>query len=73
MYDVDLKATPRTAGNKRPISIMKKVDGAMCGPGGVKVFRGNHYYHFESPKLFVAARALPEQHRISLELFGCDH
>lgn len=73
MYDVDMSATPRTATNKRPISILKKVDGAMCGPGGVKVFRGNHYYHFESPKTFVAARALPEQHRISLELFGCDH
>uniref|UniRef100_M3ZG42 Hemopexin a n=2 Tax=Xiphophorus maculatus TaxID=8083 RepID=M3ZG42_XIPMA len=73
MYDVDLRATPRVPTNKRPISILKKVDAAMCGPDGVKVIRGSHFYHFESVMQFVAARALPEQHRVSLELFGCDH
>ncbi|KAK2840091.1 hypothetical protein Q5P01_013831 [Channa striata] len=73
IYDVELKATPRVASNKRPISLFKKVDAAMCGPGGVSVFVGNHYYHFASTMLFVAGRALPEQHRISQELFGCDH
>ncbi|KAM6934809.1 hemopexin [Xenentodon cancila] len=73
IYDVDLAATPRVASNQRPIALFKKVDAAMCGPAGVKVIVGNHYYHFDSVMLFVAARALPEQHRVSLELFGCDH
>ncbi|MEQ2196966.1 hypothetical protein XENOCAPTIV_019533 [Xenoophorus captivus] len=73
IYDVDMSATPRAPSNKRPISVLNQVDAAMCGPGGVKVIRGNHFYHFDSVMLFVASRALPEQHKVSLELFGCDH
>ncbi|XP_040913092.1 hemopexin [Toxotes jaculatrix] len=73
IYDVDLKASPRAAGNERQIPLFKKVDAAMCGPGGVKVIVGNHFYHFDSTLVFVGSRALPEQHRVSLELFGCDH
>ncbi|XP_005945068.1 hemopexin [Haplochromis burtoni] len=73
MYDVELKVTPRKAGNERPIGPFKRVDTAMCGPGGVKVIIGNHFYHFDSTKLLSSARSLPEQHKVSLELFGCDH
>ncbi|MEQ2163737.1 hypothetical protein GOODEAATRI_033457, partial [Goodea atripinnis] len=39
IYDVDMSATPRAPSNKRPISVLNKVDAAMCGPGGVKVIR----------------------------------
>uniref|UniRef100_A0A3Q2QQR3 Hemopexin n=1 Tax=Fundulus heteroclitus TaxID=8078 RepID=A0A3Q2QQR3_FUNHE len=73
MYDVDMSVTPRVPANQRPISLFKKVDAAMCGPGGVKVISGSHFYHFDSVMLLAASRALPEQHRVSLELFGCDH
>lgn len=45
----------------------------MCSAVGLKVIVGNHFYHFESPMIMSAAKALPEQHRVSLELFGCDH
>ncbi len=70
---MELKASPRAAGNERHVSIFKKVDAAMCDVGGIKVIVGNHFYHFESPLLLVASKALPEQHKVSLELFGCDH
>uniref|UniRef100_A0A3B4ZA75 Hemopexin n=1 Tax=Stegastes partitus TaxID=144197 RepID=A0A3B4ZA75_9TELE len=73
IYDVDMKASPRVASNERPIALFKNVDTAMCGPAGLKVIVGNHFYHFESVMLFVASKALPEQHKVSLELFGCDH
>lgn len=73
MYDVDLKSSQRVAANERPISLFQKIDAAMCDGEGVKVIVGNHYYHFDSTMLFIAGRALPEQHRVSLELFGCDH
>lgn len=73
MYDVELKASPRVAGNERPISLFSKVDAALCDAEGVKVIVGNHFYQFESPMLFIAGKALPEQRRVSLELFGCDH
>ncbi|XP_033843171.1 hemopexin isoform X2 [Periophthalmus magnuspinnatus] len=73
IVDVDLKASPRVPTNERPLSLFKKVDAAMCGPNGIKVIVGNHFYHFDSVMLMVASRALPIQQRVSTELFGCDH
>ncbi|KAF3694598.1 Hemopexin [Channa argus] len=73
IYDVELKTTPRVATNKRPIALFKKIDAAMCGPGGVKVFVGNHFYNFESTMILVVGRALPVQHTITRDLFGYDH
>nr|AFE88225.1 warm-temperature-acclimation-related 65-kDa protein [Oplegnathus fasciatus]AFE88227.1 warm-temperature-acclimation-related 65-kDa protein [Oplegnathus fasciatus] len=73
IYEVDLKASPRSVINEHQISLFKKVDAAMCNSGGVKVIVGNHFYHFDSPILLVAGKALPEQHKVSLWLFGCDH
>ncbi|KAG7220332.1 hypothetical protein INR49_010168 [Caranx melampygus] len=73
IYDVVMASSPRVAGNERPLTLISKADAAMCDSTGVKVVVGNHYYHFESTMAMVASRALPEQHRVSLELFGCDH
>lgn len=73
IFDVDMKASPRVPENERPIALFKKIDAAMCSAKDVTVIVGNHYYHFESPMIMVAARALPEQHRVSMGLFGCDH
>lgn len=73
IYDVDLKKSPHEATNERPLSLIKKVDAAMCDPHGVRVIVGNHFYHFNSLELFVAGRSIPEQHRVSMDLFGCDH
>lgn len=70
---MELKASPRVAGNERTIHLFENVDAAMCNREGVKVIKGNHFYHFMSTMEFVAGRSLPEQHRVSLELFGCDH
>lgn len=73
IFDVDLKGSPRAPVNERPMALFKKVDAAICGPGGIKVIVGNHFYNFPSVMIMVSGRALPEQHRVSLELFGCDH
>lgn len=70
---MELKASPRVAGKERPISLFKKIDAAMCNAGVVKVIVGNHFYRFQSTTSMAAGRALPEQHRVSLEVFGCDH
>ena len=61
------------AGSEEQISLYKKVDAAMCDSEGIKVIVGNHFYHFASPKVFIAGRSLPEQQKVSLQLFGCDH
>ncbi|KAM6978330.1 hemopexin [Tautogolabrus adspersus] len=73
MFDVDMKATPRAVTQERPISAFKRVDAAMCHGGGFKVIVGNHFYHFDSPMTFIAGKVIPEQHKVSMELFGCDH
>lgn len=73
IYDVDMNSQQRVAENERPIAFFKSMDAAMCNSTGVYVVKGNHFYHFESVLLMVAGRALPEQHRVSIELFGCDH
>ena len=68
-----MKASPRAAVNERTIPVFNNVDAAMCDGTGVKVIKGNHFYHFMSTHEFVAGRSLPEQRKVSLELFGCDH
>uniref|UniRef100_A0A8C5G6T5 Hemopexin n=1 Tax=Gouania willdenowi TaxID=441366 RepID=A0A8C5G6T5_GOUWI len=73
IYNVDMKASPRAATGKGKLLLLSKVNAAMCGPEGLKVIVGNNYYRYNSTMLFVAGRALPEQHRVSQELFGCDH
>ena len=73
MYDVEMKVSPHVAGNERPVGVFSKVDAAMCNIEGVKIILGNHFYHFDSAALLASAKLLPEQHRVSLELFGCDH
>uniref|UniRef100_A0A8C1M3J4 Hemopexin n=1 Tax=Cyprinus carpio TaxID=7962 RepID=A0A8C1M3J4_CYPCA len=73
VYDVELKATPRAPAKEGTITQFKKIDAAMCGPKGVTVVIGNHYYLYDSPKIMMMARIMPEQHRVSQGLFGCDH
>ncbi len=73
VYDVDLKATPPVPLKEGTIAHLKKVDAAMCGPKGVTVVIGNHYYQYASLMMMTMARIMPELHKVSQELFGCDH
>ncbi|CAB1329142.1 unnamed protein product [Coregonus sp. 'balchen'] len=73
VYAVDLNASPRVPVKERSFTLFDKVDTGMCGPDGVKLFKGNHYYHFPSVKIMLMARAIPQEHKTALELFGCDH
>ncbi|KAL6485038.1 hypothetical protein MHYP_G00070830 [Metynnis hypsauchen] len=72
MYDIDLNATPRTV-QKDALLPFPRVDAGMCGPDGVKVFVGAHYFRYKSPMLLSHSRIRPRPQRISLELLGCDH
>ncbi|MFT7799498.1 hemopexin-like [Arapaima gigas] len=72
MIDVDLAATPRVVKSEAPLHF-KHVDGGTCGPEGVKILAGSYYYNYESPQVLVASRILPQPHKVSVELFGCDH
>nr|AMW64453.1 warm temperature acclimation related 65kDa protein 1 [Scomberomorus niphonius] len=73
LYEVDMKASPRTARIEHQLSLFKKIDAAMCRLDGIKIIVGNHFYHFMSKMLLIAGRALPQQQRVSQGLFGCDH
>ncbi|KAG7244999.1 hypothetical protein INR49_023565 [Caranx melampygus] len=73
ILDVDLRASPRVVGNTHTTDVFKRVDAAMCDATGVKLLIDSYFYHFASPMEMVAAKALPEKHKISRELFGCNH
>ncbi|XP_030641828.1 hemopexin [Chanos chanos] len=73
IYSVDVSVEPRAAGEGVSLPLLKKVDAAMCSSKGVTVVVGGHFYHYESPKTLMAARDLPERHRVAQELLGCDH
>lgn len=73
IYDVAMDSSPRVAENERPIALFESMDAAFCDSKGLYVVKGTHFYHFESVMLMVAGRGLPEQHRVSVEMFGCDH
>lgn len=68
-----MNSSPREATNERSIAIFKTMDAAMCDSKGVYVIVGNYYYRFDSIMLMLASKAVPEQHHVSLELFGSDH
>lgn len=73
MYNVDLRSSPRVASNELRLLLFNKIDAATCDRQGVKVIVGNHFYGFYNPMVLILARVLPKQHRVSVELFGCDH
>ncbi|KAI7808569.1 hemopexin precursor [Triplophysa rosa] len=73
IYDVDLKATPPAPVKEGTITTFKKIDTAMCGPKGVTVVIGNHYYNYQTVLIMLMGRMLPEQQKVSQHLFGCDH
>ncbi|KAG8000914.1 Hemopexin, partial [Nibea albiflora] len=73
MYAVELRASPRVASGVGPLMLFKKVDAAFCGADGVKVIVGNHFYLFNNAIRLLTAKALHEQHKVFMKLFGCDH
>ncbi|KAK1797554.1 hypothetical protein P4O66_000847 [Electrophorus voltai] len=73
LYEVDLKVKPPVPGKPKPFTTFKKIDTAMCGTKGVTVMIGSHFYHFGSPMLMLASKAIPVKHDVAKELFGCDH
>ncbi|XP_039511918.1 LOW QUALITY PROTEIN: hemopexin [Pimephales promelas] len=48
IYDVDLKVTPCKPMKEGSITQFKRIDAAMCGPKGLTVVIGNHYYIYDS-------------------------
>nr|XP_055071709.1 hemopexin [Misgurnus anguillicaudatus] len=73
LYKVDMKATPRAAVKEGTITAFKKIDTAMCGPNGVTIITGNHFYNYESIMLMLVGKIMPVEKKVSHDLFGCDH
>ncbi|CAL8320242.1 unnamed protein product [Merluccius merluccius] len=72
MFEVELSATPRAVVKEARLPF-PKVDAAMCSPSGVRVTVGAQFYEYESPRLLAFSRIRPQPHKITLEMFGCDH
>lgn len=71
MFDIDLEATPRAVKAEAPLPF-PKIDAATCHTDGVKVFVGGEYYLYQSPTLLTTSKILPEPHKMSSEMFGCE-
>ncbi|XP_029942057.1 hemopexin [Salarias fasciatus] len=69
--DVDLTATPRVIQRDLPLPLVG-IDASLCGADGVKIFKGSHYYHYESTRTLSTARIAPEPLPIIPALMGCD-
>uniref|UniRef100_A0A8C5C128 Hemopexin-like n=1 Tax=Gadus morhua TaxID=8049 RepID=A0A8C5C128_GADMO len=72
MFDIELSVSPRAVVHEARLPF-PKVDGAMCGPNGIRVFVGAEYFEYKTPKLLAYSRMRPQAHKITLEMFGCDH
>ncbi|XP_058235792.1 hemopexin isoform X1 [Hemibagrus wyckioides] len=72
MLDIDLEATPRVVKAEAQLPF-PKIDAATCHTDDVKVFVGGDYYLYQSPKLLAKSKILPESHKMSSEMFGCEH
>lgn len=70
MRDVDLTATPRAITQEYPLPL-SKIDAALCGPDGVKVFEGSQYYHYESTMILAVSRIAPFPMNITTAMIGC--
>ncbi|XP_027012368.2 hemopexin [Tachysurus fulvidraco] len=71
MFDIDLEATPRAV-KAEALLPFPKIDAATCHTDGVKVFVGGKYYLYQSPTLLATSKSLPEPHKMSTEMFGCE-
>ncbi|KAM6945313.1 hemopexin [Aplochiton taeniatus] len=71
MFEIDLTATPRAVVRDALLPI-PKVDAALCGPDGVKVFSGSVYYKYESSRTLAFSRIAPEPLNITSAMLGCE-
>lgn len=70
MLDVDLTATPRVVTQDLPLPL-SDIDAGLCGPQGVQLFKGSHYYHYDSITLLAGSRLAPVAHNITSKMMGC--
>ncbi|XP_056156889.1 hemopexin isoform X2 [Lampris incognitus] len=70
MFDVDLSATPRVVTSKTPLPI-SDIEAGLCGPDGINVFKGSHYYHYNSPMELAMSKIMPRPLPIMSAMIGC--
>ncbi|KAF7664165.1 hypothetical protein LDENG_00187150 [Lucifuga dentata] len=70
MINIDLSTTPRTVSQELPLPFSSS-DAALCGPDGIKVFKGSEFYEYQSPMILYASRMAPVPHKITSNMMGC--
>ncbi|CAI5637865.1 hemopexin [Oreochromis niloticus] len=69
--DVDLSATPRVINREIPLPL-PDIDAGLCGPDGIKVFKGSQYYLYESPMVLATSKIAPVPQNITSGMMGCE-
>ncbi|NXL69002.1 HEMO protein, partial [Chordeiles acutipennis] len=70
LRSVDLTQTPRRAGDAVPLP-HEQVDGAMCTPDGIFLFRGPSYHQYPSVAQLLGAQQPAPPQRIATRFFQC--
>ncbi|KAM7375358.1 hypothetical protein PAMA_014452 [Pampus argenteus] len=72
LYGVDLTTTPRIVTRDLPMpAYLHGPDAALCGPGGIKVFKGSHFYHYDTVLILAAGRHIALMEPITSAMMGC--
>ncbi|MBB1489931.1 hypothetical protein H4O21_25345 [Oceanospirillum sp. D5] len=68
--DVDLSATPRAITKTTPLPIAD-IDAGSCDSHGVNVYKGHHFYHYESATTLAMSKIAPMPQDITHAMMAC--
>ncbi|MCX7557776.1 hypothetical protein OS187_13330, partial [Xanthomonadaceae bacterium JHOS43] len=70
LVDVDLSATPRAITKTTPLPIAD-IDAGSCDSHGVNVYKGHHFYHYESATTLAMSKIAPMPQDITHAMMAC--
>nr|AIZ00781.1 Wap65-2 precursor [Larimichthys crocea] len=70
LLDVDLTATPRVVTQEQLLPL-SDIDAGLCDAKGIQLFKGSHFYHYDSVAVLTMGRMAPLAEDITSEMLSC--
>ncbi|XP_058478062.1 hemopexin [Solea solea] len=67
---VDLSASPRAVTADMPLPIAD-IDGGLCGPEGVTIFKGSQFYQYRSVRILATGKIFVNPQDVTPAMLGC--
>ncbi|XP_072239725.1 uncharacterized protein [Leuresthes tenuis] len=71
MFAVDLTAATRAVTEPLPFPV-GDIDACLCDRDGIKIFKGSHYYQYESVMILTMGKIAPVPQKITSAILGCE-